>query len=59
MVPQSENLIATSAIRRQRRKWFKRKRRVWPKYALLALFLAVCFAMIVYVIGENLALIDR
>jgi hypothetical protein len=52
----NENLIATAAMRRRRSKWFKKKRRVWPKYLLLALFVAICFVTIVYIIGENLAL---
>jgi hypothetical protein len=59
MAPPNENLIATAAIRRRRRKWFKRRCRVWPKYVLLALFLAICFVVIVYVIGQNLALVNQ
>jgi hypothetical protein len=59
MAHSSENLTATAALRRRRSKWFKKKRRVWPKYVLLALFLAICFAIVVYIIGQNLALFDH
>jgi uncharacterized membrane protein len=55
---QRANLITTATAPRRNRKWFKRKkRRVWPKYVqyvLLVVLAALFFAMMVYVIGQNL-----
>jgi hypothetical protein len=49
------NLITTAPAPRRNRKWFRRKkRRAWPKYVLIVVSVALFFAMMVYVIGQNL-----
>ena len=54
----NQNLMAAAPIRHRRRKWFKKKRPAWPKYVLVGLLVAIFFAMVVYIVGQNLALVN-